>query len=70
MKTNHRIFWLAGFWLALFSIQAALVRIWVFDVDASPPIGSPLTYVPTKDIDHPLRSTGVVIVGEEAPIFL
>ena len=46
------------------------MRVGVFDVDASPPIGSPLAYVPTKGIDHPLRCTGVVIAGEGRPIVL
>ena len=70
MKSYHRIFWLAGFWLVAFCLQAAPVRVGVFDVDASPPIGSPLAYVPTKGIDHPLRCTGVVIAGEGRPIVL
>ena len=70
MKSNHCTLWLAGFWLAVFGLQAAPVRVGVFDVDASPPIGSPLAYVPAKGIDHPLRCTGVVIAGEGRPIVL
>ena len=46
------------------------MRVGVFDVDASPPIGSPLAYVPTKGIDHPLRCTGVVIAGQGRPVVL
>ena len=46
------------------------MRVGVFDVDASPPIGSPLAYVPTKGIDHPLRCTGVVIAGQGRPLVL
>ena len=41
-----------------------------FDVDASPPIGSPLAYDPTKAIETPLRCRGVVILGAEQPAVL
>lgn len=52
---------------ALFADQ---VRVGTFDLDASPPVGSPLAYLPTKGIGTPLRCTGVVIVGKGKPIVL
>ena len=50
--------------------SGARVRIGVFDVDASPPIGSPLAYDPTKAVETPLRCRGVVILGAERPVVL
>ena len=47
-----------------------LVRVGVFDVDASPPVGSPLAYDPTKGIQTPLSCRGVVIAGKGKPIVL
>ncbi len=52
------------------SIAAEPLRVGVFDVDASPPIGSPLAYDPTEGIETPLSCRGVVLVGAEKPIVL
>jgi hypothetical protein len=41
-----------------------------FAVDASPPIGSPLAYDPTRGVAHPLSCRGVVLIGNEGPIVL
>jgi hypothetical protein len=47
------------------------LRVGVFDVDASPPIGSPLAYDPTKGIQTPLSCRGIVLIpGDEKPIVL
>ena len=46
------------------------LRIATFDVDASPPIGSPLAYDPTKEVTTPLTCRGIVLLGDEAPIVL
>ena len=46
------------------------VRIGTFDVDASPPVGSPLAYDPTTGVQMPLSFRGVVIMGGEQPIVL
>jgi hypothetical protein len=46
------------------------VRIGTFDVDASPPIGSPLAYDPTTGVPTPLSCRGVVIAGSGQPIVL
>jgi hypothetical protein len=42
----------------------------VFDVDASPPVGSPLAYDPTKEVETPLSCRGVVLVGAGKPIVI
>lgn len=44
------------------------LRIGTFDVDASPPIGSPLAYDPTKGVETPLSCRGIVIAGAGRPI--
>lgn len=46
------------------------LSVGVFDVDASPPVGSLLAYDPVKDIQTPLKCKGVVIVGSDKPIVL
>ncbi|PQO45692.1 hypothetical protein [Blastopirellula marina] len=49
---------------------AAELRLATFAVDASPKIGAPLAYVPTKEITWPLSCRGVVLLGAEKPIVL
>src|SRR5271166_3965890 len=46
------------------------LKVGVFSVDASPPIGSPLAYDPTRGVAHPLSCRGVVLIGMERPIVL
>jgi hypothetical protein len=46
------------------------LKVGVFAVDASPPIGSPLAYDPTKGVAHPLSCRGVVLMGEGRPVVL
>jgi hypothetical protein len=46
------------------------LRVGVFAVDASPPIGSPLAYDPTKEVVHPLSCRGIVLIGEGPPVVL
>src|SRR3954464_6355220 len=46
------------------------LRAGVFAVDASPPVGSPMAYDPTKEVVHPLSCRGVVLVGEGRPVVL
>ncbi|MGC8642708.1 MAG: hypothetical protein ACP5XB_22855 [Isosphaeraceae bacterium] len=42
----------------------------VFAVDASPAVGSPLAYDPTKEVTWPLSCKGVVLLGKGEPIVL
>lgn len=42
----------------------------VFEIDASPPIGSPLAYDPTKEVETPLTCKGIVLLSHEAPIVI
>ncbi|MEZ6134330.1 MAG: hypothetical protein R3C53_05395 [Pirellulaceae bacterium] len=46
------------------------LRVGTFVVDASPAIGSPLAYDPTKEVTVPLSCRGIVIVGQDQPIVL
>ncbi len=50
--------------------QSQDLRVATFEVDASPPIGSPLAYDPTKEIVKPLSARGLVLLGAEEPILL
>jgi hypothetical protein len=46
------------------------LRVGTFVVDASPPIGSPLAYDPTKEITEPLSCRGIVLLTDDEPIVL
>jgi len=50
--------------------SAAPLRIGVFEVDATPPVGSPLAYDPMTGIDAPLSCRGIVLLGGGQPIVL
>ncbi|MFM9146535.1 MAG: hypothetical protein ACKORI_00165 [Verrucomicrobiota bacterium] len=59
----------------LLSLTAGLlagpVKVATFDVDATPPLGSPMAYDVVKRLDEmTLRCRGVVILGSDAPIVL
>lgn len=46
------------------------IKVSTFNVDASPPIGSPLAYDPTVEIQSPISCRGIVIQSNEQPIVL
>ncbi len=48
----------------------AQLRVATFECDASPPVGSPMAYDPTKAVSSPLSCRGIVILGAEKPIVL
>jgi hypothetical protein len=52
------------------SRAAGPLKVGVFAVDASPPVGSPMAYDPTKEVVYPLSCRGVVLVGEGGPVVL
>lgn len=52
------------------SVGAEELKVGTFDVDASPPIGSPLAYDPTQGVQTPLSCRGIVIIGSGQPIVL
>lgn len=47
-----------------------LLRIATFDVDATPEIGSPVAYAPTRSITERLKVRGVVLLTDDQPIVL
>lgn len=51
-------------------VFADTVRLSTFAVDASPPIGSPLAYDPTREVTRPLSCRGIVLLSAEKPIVL
>ncbi|MFN3148753.1 hypothetical protein [Bremerella sp.] len=46
-------------------LKADTLKVATFEVDASPPIGSPLAYDPTRGIQSPLSFRGVVLQGRD-----
>ena len=75
---NHRYFVFATalaltcgvFFLKLRAQDSGSVRVEAFDVDASPPVGAPLAYDPTKGVQTPLSCRGIVIASTGDPIVL
>jgi len=69
----HRLLMLVvslGLLLPQTIFAAEPIRVGTFDVDASPPLGSPLAYDPTKGVETPLCCRGVVLAGAGQPIVL
>ena len=46
------------------------LEVAVFEIDASPPVGSPLAYDPTTTVESPLSLRGLVLIGQGRPIVL
>lgn len=49
---------------------AETLRVAVFHVDATPPLGSPVAYAPVRKIEDPLTARGIVLLGVGQPIVL
>ena len=54
--------------VAVVRAESPNLRLATFQVDASPPIGSPLAYDPTEEIVEPLTARGLVLLGAGDPI--
>lgn len=61
---------LAFAFTAIGRVDAQPLKVGVFEVDASPPIGSPVAYAPARKIVDPLSARGIVVLSEEKPIVL
>jgi hypothetical protein len=46
------------------------IRVGVFEIDATPPIGSPVAYAYARSIVDSLKAKGIVILSDEAPVVL
>ena len=49
---------------------AESLRVATFEVDATPPLGSPMAYDPLKEVVMPLTCRGIVLLDDEGPIVL
>ncbi len=47
-----------------------VVKVGTFDIDASPPIGTPMAYDPTNGIQDPLHCKGIVFDVPDGPIVI
>lgn len=57
--------------LAIAPAAEPTLKLAVFDIDATPPVGSAMAYDPVKRLDElTLRCRGIVITGAEKPIVL
>jgi hypothetical protein len=46
------------------------IKVGVFELDATPPIGSPVAYAYARSIEDSLKAKGIVILSDEAPVVL
>ncbi len=53
-----------------FAQAKAPLKVALFQADVSPPVGAPLAYNPTKEVETPLTASGVVLMGAGEPIVL
>lgn len=49
---------------------AKMLKVAVFQADATPPLGSPVAYAPVRKIEDPLSARGIVLLGAGDPIVL
>jgi hypothetical protein len=70
MHRSLKFVLLAGLLFPQMIFAAEPVRVGTFDVDASPPAGSPLAYDPAKGVETPLSCRGIVLAGAGKPIVL
>jgi hypothetical protein len=54
----------------LTSVRAGELRVGTFEVDVTPPLGSPVAYALTRRIDDPISARGIVLLGAGKPIVL
>ncbi|UCF39335.1 MAG: hypothetical protein JSU96_06600 [Acidobacteriota bacterium] len=55
--------------LVAFAVANPL-KVGVFSVDASPPVGSPLAYDLAMEVTVPLSCSGIVLLGDDQPVVL
>ena len=68
-----RRLWVFAFFLGVLQAEARAggpLKVGVFAVDASPPIGSPMAYDPAREVVLPLSCRGVVLIGDGEPVVL
>src|SRR3954470_22721837 len=72
MQRVRRFLLIAFVWALTVSPGVAdeQLRVGVFRVDVSPPLGSPVAYAPARKIEDPLSARGVVLLGAGQPIVL
>jgi len=69
-RTRFVIGCLMWAWVTVVSVRAQL-RVGLFDIDATPPVGSRMAYDPvTNAWDLGLRARGVVVMGTDRPVVL
>lgn len=56
--------------VAFGQLSAQSLRVGLFEVDATPPLGSPVAYAAARSITDPLSARGIIILSDEKPIVL
>ncbi|WP_233200276.1 hypothetical protein [Blastopirellula marina] len=72
MNLSRPVYWLLAAAVVVGSFSTAALakplQLTTFAVDASPPIGSPLAYDPTKGIQEPLTLKGIILKGNQTVV--
>ena len=74
-RKSPRLLWI-GWLVAMVSMcspafSADTLKIATFNVDATPPIGSPVAYAPARSIVDPLSARGIIVLaGDQQPVVL
>lgn len=61
---------LVALFVCIPTMASEALEVAVFEVDASPPVGSPLAYDPTIAVEAPLSFRGLVLMGQGEPIVI
>jgi hypothetical protein len=56
--------------MVLAQSSPGVLKVAVFQADATPPLGSPVAYAPARKIEDPLSARGIVLLGAGKPIVL
>ena len=70
MRRIIQAYFVAFLLVSIVRVRADELQIAYFQADASPPLGSPLFYEKTTEVEQPLSARGVVLLGQGQPIVL
>ena len=70
MRRELLFVFLSGLLFSQLGHGAEPLRVGTFEVDATPPVGSPLAYDPMTGVQMPLSCRGIVLAGAGKPIVL
>ncbi|MCP4193462.1 MAG: hypothetical protein GY768_22850 [Planctomycetaceae bacterium] len=70
MKEIYFLALTIGWFCATNALGSEFIRIATFEVDASPPLESPVAYTRAREITDPLSARGIILLGSGDPIVI